>query len=335
MFIFIIFLGFPIAFTLMAMGVGFGYYAYFDPSRMWRAYNRAVEAGADSWTLTETLDRRVLQQPHLRPVRQPDLLGHVERRADRRSRSSCSWATSSSAPTSSSRLFRTLQIAAQRIPGSLAVAALVTCALFATATGIVGAVVTLMGLLAFPAMLKARYDDQLRLRHHLRRRHARHPDPAVDHADRLRRGRRASRSCASMPARCFPGFLLAGLYLVYVIVRAWLQPSIAPQADRRRTIGDITVGQLVVMLLTSFLPARLADPRGARRDPVRPRDAVGGGGDRRARRPRPRCRLPRADLAAAARVRLPDGPHHGDGVLALRRLVRPSRRSSPISAASS
>ena len=53
-FIFIILLGFPIAFTLMAMGVGFGYYAYFDADRMWRSYHRAVESGADGWTLVET-----------------------------------------------------------------------------------------------------------------------------------------------------------------------------------------------------------------------------------------------------------------------------------------
>ena len=49
-----IFLGFPVAFTLAALGVAFGYYAYFDASRMWAAYNRAVESGADAWTLTET-----------------------------------------------------------------------------------------------------------------------------------------------------------------------------------------------------------------------------------------------------------------------------------------
>jgi TRAP-type mannitol/chloroaromatic compound transport system permease large subunit len=56
------------------------------------------------------------------------------------------------------RLFSTLNIASKNIPGSMGVAALITCALFATATGIVGAVVTLMGLLALPAMLKARYE---------------------------------------------------------------------------------------------------------------------------------------------------------------------------------
>src|SRR5437762_13897959 len=56
------------------------------------------------------------------------------------------------------KLFRSLHLATARLPGSLAVATIVTCAIFATATGIVGAVVTLMRLLAFPAMLKAGYN---------------------------------------------------------------------------------------------------------------------------------------------------------------------------------
>src|SRR3546814_3871982 len=59
------------------------------------------------------------------------------------------------------RLFHSIQVAAKNVPGSLAVATLITCALFATATGIVGAVVTLMGLLAFPAMLRAGYNTSL------------------------------------------------------------------------------------------------------------------------------------------------------------------------------
>ena len=59
------------------------------------------------------------------------------------------------------KLFKSLHIAMARVPGSLAVATIVTCAVFATATGIVGAVVTLMGLLALPAMLKAGYSTQL------------------------------------------------------------------------------------------------------------------------------------------------------------------------------
>jgi len=46
-FILFIFLGFPIAFTLMALGIAFGYFAYFDAGRMWRGYERLVEQGAE------------------------------------------------------------------------------------------------------------------------------------------------------------------------------------------------------------------------------------------------------------------------------------------------
>ena len=59
------------------------------------------------------------------------------------------------------KLFKSLHLAMARVPGSLAVATVITCAVFATATGIVGAVVTLMGLLAMPAMLKAGYNTRL------------------------------------------------------------------------------------------------------------------------------------------------------------------------------
>ena len=153
-FLFAIMLGFPIAFTLMALAVGFGYYAYYDPSRMWRDY-QALGGDADWWTLTETwtagfFNNRVfdLFVNQTYSVMANDVLtavplflfmGYIVERAN-----------------IVERLFRTLQIAARHIPGSMAVAALVTCTLFATATGIVGAVVTRMGLLAFPAMLKAR-----------------------------------------------------------------------------------------------------------------------------------------------------------------------------------
>jgi TRAP-type mannitol/chloroaromatic compound transport system permease large subunit len=54
LFIFVIMLGFPIAFTLMAMGIGFGYYAYFDAGRMWAPYNRAVSSGAEGSQLWES-----------------------------------------------------------------------------------------------------------------------------------------------------------------------------------------------------------------------------------------------------------------------------------------
>ena len=58
------------------------------------------------------------------------------------------------------KLFFAIRLAAHRLPASMAVAALITCTLFSTATGIIGAVVTLMGLLAWPAMIKAGYDKK-------------------------------------------------------------------------------------------------------------------------------------------------------------------------------
>ena len=102
------------------------------------------------------------------------------------------------------KLFRSLHLATARVPGSLAVATIVTCAIFATATGIVGAVVTLMGLLAFPAMLKAGYNVKVSAGCHHRGRLSRHTDSAFGAADRLRRdGRRFGR--AALRRRVLPG----------------------------------------------------------------------------------------------------------------------------------
>ncbi|NNF91260.1 MAG: TRAP transporter large permease subunit, partial [Boseongicola sp.] len=156
LFIAFVFLGFPIAFTLMAMGIGFGYYAYFDAGRMWRSYDRLGEdAGTfERWSLwfEGLLNNRifdlfvnqtftVMSNEVLTAVPLFLFMGYIVERAN-----------------IVDRLFSTLNVASKNVPGSMGVAALITCALFATATGIVGAVVTLMGLLALPAMLKARYD---------------------------------------------------------------------------------------------------------------------------------------------------------------------------------
>jgi len=136
LFIFIIMLGFPIAFTLMAMGVGFGYYAYFTAGQD-IVQNRI-------FTLLVQKAFEVTSSDVLTAIPLFLFMGYVIERAN-----------------ILDRLFYSLQLAARKVPGSLAVATLLTCALFATATGIVGAVVTLMGLLAFPAMLKAGYDTRL------------------------------------------------------------------------------------------------------------------------------------------------------------------------------
>ena len=119
----------------MAMAVGFGYYAYFDAERMQTLLDNNI------FNLFVNQTYSVMSNDVLTAVPLFLFMGYVVERAN-----------------IVSQLFSTLAIATRRVPGSMAVAALITCALFATATGIVGAVITLMGLLAYPAMLKARYN---------------------------------------------------------------------------------------------------------------------------------------------------------------------------------
>jgi tripartite ATP-independent transporter DctM subunit len=251
-FIVIIMLGFPIAFTLMAMAVGFGYYAYFNPDRQWRLYERLAESGtADTWTLWQEwlqgfLNNRifdllvnqtygVMSNDVLTAVPLFLFMGYIVERAN-----------------IVDRLFVTLQIAARRLPGSMAVAALVTCALFATATGIVGAVVTLMGLLAFPAMLNARYNTCF-------------ASGVICAGGTLGilippsimlivYAATSNVSIVRLYAGALlPGLLLAGMYVLYVVGRAWLQPSVAPK-PRDEDVGDMPMGKLILMIITSFVP---------------------------------------------------------------------------------
>jgi tripartite ATP-independent transporter DctM subunit len=133
----------------------------------------------------------------------------------------------------------------------MAVAALITCAMFATATGIVGAVVTLMGLLAFPAMLKAGYDTKL--------------SSGVICAGGclgilippsvmlILYGATSGVSVVRLyAAALLPGFLLAGLYVLYVVSRALINPKLAPKLPKEET--DVPFFQVVYMLATSFFP---------------------------------------------------------------------------------
>ena len=246
-----IFLGFPVAFTLMALGVGFGYYAYFDPHRMWRAYERVVEDGGVGWIQWEhwfggffnnrifdlfvNQTYTVMSNDTLTAVPLFLFMGYIVERAN-----------------IVDRLFSTLYIASRRLPGAMAVAALITCTLFATATGIVGAVVTLMGLLAFPAMLKAKYD-------------IRYASGAICAGGTLgilippsillivyaaTSGVSVVRMYA---AALLPGLFLAGMYLIYIIVRAMMNPKLAPKPTDEE-VGNHTSLEIAWMMLTSFVP---------------------------------------------------------------------------------
>ena len=125
------------------------------------------------------------------------------------------------------KLFKSMHLATARVPGSLAVATIITCAIFATATGIVGAVVTLMGLLALPAMLRAGYSVQLSA-------------GAITAGGCLGilippsvmlivYGATAGVSVVKLYAGAFfPGVMLATLYVLYVVVLAKWKPHMAP-----------------------------------------------------------------------------------------------------------
>jgi TRAP-type mannitol/chloroaromatic compound transport system permease large subunit len=229
LFIFTILLGFPICFTLVAMGLGFGYYAYWDPSRMQSLFDNRI------FDLLVNQTYSVMSNDVLTAVPLFLFMGYIVERAN-----------------IVDRLFFTLQIASRKLPGSMAIAALATCAMFATATGIVGAVVTLMGLLAFPAMLRARYDVSF--------------SAGVICAGGclgilippsimlIVYSATSTVSVVQLYAGAIlPGFMLAGLYITYVMGRALLNPSLAPRMSEEE-VGPLETKQLAFMVLTSFFP---------------------------------------------------------------------------------
>ena len=227
--VFTIMIGFPVAFTLMALGVGFGYYAYFQADQAF--FDNRVFYLLTQNTFT------VLNNDALVSIPLFLLMGYLVERAN-----------------ILSDLFKSLQIALKHVPGALAVATLATCALFATATGIVGAVVTLMGVLAMPQMIKAGYDSRL-------------ASGVICAGGCLGilippsimlivYGAMAGLSVVKLYAAAIvPGFFLAGMYIVYVVVLAILKPERAPPLPKEE--GDVPVGEVVVMLFKSFVPLTL------------------------------------------------------------------------------
>ena len=199
-----IMLGFPTAFTLMGMGMMFAFFAYHSGDQS--------AAGAMKQTLDLMVQRAfsVMGNDVLISIPLFVFMGYLVERANL-----------------IDKLFRSLHLALARVPGSLGVATLVTCAVFATATGIVGAVVTLMGLLALPQMLRAGYDVRL--------------SAGVITAGGclgilippsvllIVYGATAGVSVVQLYAGAFfPGIMLAGLYIVYVIIMAKVKPAWAP-----------------------------------------------------------------------------------------------------------
>lgn len=207
-----IMLGFPTAFTLMGMGMIF----------TWLAYERDT---------TRTLDLMVqsayksMTNDVLIAIPLFVFMGYLVERANL-----------------IEKLFKSMHLAMARVPGSLAVATLVTCTVFATATGIVGAVVTLMGLLALPTMLRAGYSTPMAA-------------GAITAGGCLGilippsvllilYGATAGVSVVQLYAGAFfPGLMLAGLYVGYVILMTKIKPAWAPPlsaAERQVTLPPLT-----------------------------------------------------------------------------------------------
>ncbi|MEL6648250.1 MAG: TRAP transporter large permease subunit [Pseudomonadota bacterium] len=229
LFIVLVLLGFPIAFTLIAMGVAFGYYAYASgpPDSFSDILNNNI------FYLLNQNTYSVMENDVLVAIPLFLFMGYVVERAN-----------------IVDRLFISLYQAASNLPGSLGIAALLTCAVFSTASGIVGAVVTLMGLLAYPAMNKAGYDKSfasgiicaggtlgilippsIMLIVYA----------AIAELSPLR----------LYAAAVFPGLILAGMYIVYVVSRVTINPALAPMPNK----DDIPAKREIYMnLLVSFVP---------------------------------------------------------------------------------
>jgi TRAP-type mannitol/chloroaromatic compound transport system permease large subunit len=212
-----IMLGFPTAFTLMGMGVMFAYFAYHT--------NDPQTAGRQVLDLMVQRAYGVMANDVLIAVPLFVFMGYLVERA-----------------ALIDKLFKSLHLALSRVPGSLAVATIVTCAIFATATGIVGAVVTLMGLLALPPMLKAGYDTRLAA-------------GSITAGGCLGilippsvllivYGATAGVSVVQLYAGAFfPGIMLAGLYVAYVIILVKIKPSLAPplpEEERRVPLSRVS-----------------------------------------------------------------------------------------------
>ncbi len=230
LFILLVLLGFPIAFTLLAMGVGFGYFAYYQAGSI-KVFSDVFDN--QIFYLLNQNTYSVMENDTLVAIPLFLFMGYVVERAN-----------------IVNRLFFSLQLAARNLPGSMAIAALITCTVFSTASGIVGAVVTLMGLLAFPAMIKANYNKEfasgvicaggtlgilippsIMLIVYA----------AIAELSPLR----------LYAAAVFPGLMLAGMYIAYVLFRAIKNPEIAPPP----VMDDApSRGQIYWQLLTSFVP---------------------------------------------------------------------------------
>ncbi|MEH2551014.1 TRAP-type mannitol/chloroaromatic compound transport system permease large subunit [Bradyrhizobium sp. AZCC 2262] len=205
----VIMMGFATAFTLMGLGMFFGFIAFYDPSQPW-AQNRVFDLMVQRTYGAMTNDVLISIPLFV-------LMGYVMERG-----------------ALVDKMFYSIQLAFRRMPASLAVATLIVCTFWGIASGLVGAVVVLMGVIAFNPMLRAGYDVKL-------------ASGVITAGGTLGilippsvmiivYAAVAGQSVVKLyAAAMFPGFFLAFLYLVYVIGWALINPKIAPPLPEEQT----------------------------------------------------------------------------------------------------
>jgi TRAP-type mannitol/chloroaromatic compound transport system permease large subunit len=205
----VIMLGFPTAFTLMGLGIFFGYIAFYDPTHSW-ANNRVFDLMVERTYGAMTNDVLISIPLFV-------LMGYVMERG-----------------ALVDKMFYSIQLAFRRVPASLAVATLIVCTFWGIASGLVGAVVVLMGVIAFNPMLKAGYDVKL-------------ASGVITAGGTLGilippsvmiivYAAVAGQSIVKLyAAAMFPGFFLSFLYLVYIVAWAMINPKIAPPLPEDQT----------------------------------------------------------------------------------------------------
>ncbi|MGA7099823.1 MAG: TRAP transporter large permease subunit [Pseudolabrys sp.] len=205
----VIMMGFPTAFTLMGLGMFFGFIAFYVPGQSW-AHNRVFDLMVERTYGAMTNDVLISIPLFV-------LMGYVMERG-----------------ALVDKMFYSIQLAFRKVPASLAVATLIVCTFWGIASGLVGAVVVLMGVIAFNPMLKAGYDVKL-------------ASGVITAGGTLGilippsvmiivYAAVAGQSIVKLyAAAMFPGFFLSFLYLVYIIGWAMVNPKIAPRLPEEQT----------------------------------------------------------------------------------------------------
>ncbi|MGF6427808.1 MULTISPECIES: TRAP transporter large permease [Bradyrhizobium] len=222
----VIMMGFATAFTLMGLGMFFGFIAFYDPSQNW-THNKVFELMVQRTYGAMTNDVLISIPLFV-------LMGYVMERG-----------------ALVDKMFYSIQLAFRRLPASLAVATLIVCTFWGIASGLVGAVVVLMGVIAFNPMLRAGYDVKL-------------ASGVITAGGTLGilippsvmiivYAAVAGQSVVKLyAAAMLPGFFLAFLYLVYVVGWAMINPKIAPPLPEEQT--RVSVPEWIGNFATLYSP---------------------------------------------------------------------------------